>query len=292
MNRRDALKLMGAAAVGTTLGTSMDALSKGQKKPANGSMPAIFAAHGNPMVFEDAVFVGELNHWAQVLPRPKAVLMISAHWTEEPMQIGATRTVPLVYDFYGFPEKYYQVRYPAPGAPELAERVRTLMKKAGMAVGEAPDRGLDHGAYIPLMCMYPNADVPVLQISLPSMNPQELFEVGMALAPLREEGVLLFGSGFLTHNLRMGDFRPDAPTPPWASDFDAWVEHAVSRRDFDALLDYRNKAPGVRIALPTHEHFVPVIVAAGASSGRADAVQYPITGYMYGSFTKRSVQFG
>jgi 4,5-DOPA dioxygenase extradiol len=136
------------------------------------------------------------------------------------------------------------------------------------------------------MAMYPEADVPVLQLSLPTMDPQALFALGRALAPLRQEGVLVIGSGFLTHNMRA--FSQE--TPAWASEFDAWTADALSRGDVDALLDYRAKAPGVRLALPTHEHFVPVLVAAGASQG--DKPLYPISGFWFGSFTRRSVQFG
>jgi 4,5-DOPA dioxygenase extradiol len=143
-----------------------------------------------------------------------------------------------------------------------------------------------------MVCMYPKADVPVLQVSLPSMNPQEVFEVGMALAPLRDEGVLIIGAGFMTHNLRTFVPGPNAATPAWANEFDRWNEEKITHRDFDALLDYRNQAPGVRMALPTHEHYVPLLLAAGASSAQSESVTYPITGFMYGTFTKRSVQFG
>ena len=215
--------------------------------------------------------------------------MLSAHWEQKPIALGATRTVPLVYDFYGFPPKYYQVRYPAPGAPGLARRVRALL--AGQPVADAPDRGLDHGAYVPLVCMYPNADVPVLQVSLPTLEPTELFALGRALAPLRREGVLLIGSGFLTHNLRAMDFRPDAAAPAWAVEFDAWAADVLGRRDVDALLDYRGRAPGVQQARPTHEHFVPVIAAVGAAIDDASTrPSFPITGFRYGSATRRSVQ--
>src|SRR5262249_8892520 len=151
-----------------------------------------------------------------------------------------------------------------PGAPELAERVRGLLAARGLAFAEAPARGLDHGAYVPLLCMYPRADVPVLQISMPSLDPAALLALGQALAPLRDDGVLVIGSGFLTHNLRLGPM----PSPPaWALEFDAWAEDVLRRRDVDALLDFRARAPAVQIALPTWEHFAPVIVAAGVDAG-------------------------
>jgi 4,5-DOPA dioxygenase extradiol len=162
------------------------------------------------------------------------------------------------------------------------------MEGAGIATTDQPERGLDHGTYIPLMCMYPEAEVPVLQISLPSMEPVELFEMGKALAPLRDEGVLVIGSGFITHNLRALSLKE---TPAWAREFDAWTADAVNRHDVDMLLDYRAKAPGVRESLPTHEHFVPLIVAAGAAPDAS--VAWPITGWWFGgAMTRRSVQLG
>jgi 4,5-DOPA dioxygenase extradiol len=255
-------------------------------------MPTLFVAHGAPPLLDDAGWMAELNAWAGHLPRPKAVLMLSAHWEERPVTLGATTTVPLVYDFYGFPRRYYEQRYPAPGAPALAKRIHSTLG-VGDGVVDEPARGLDHGAYVPLVAMYPEADVPVLQASLPSMDARELFALGRKLAPLRDEGVLIVGSGFLTHNLRTMDFSADARTPAWASEFDAWAKDAIARKDVDAMLDYTRRAPAVRMALPTHEHFVPVIVALGAAAeDPADAVHFPIEGFWGGSATKRSVQFG
>lgn len=273
-------------------GPNMEA-KPSQKKDTEGvtRLPSIFLAHGSPLLTDDAEWVGELAAWARALPKPKSILMISAHWLDRPLTLGAAKTVPLVYDFYGFPEAYYQVKYPAPGAPELAARVRALVG-ATSAVADAPTRGLDHGAYVPLLAMYPKADVPVLQISIPSMEPAPLIELGRSLAPLRDEGVLIIGSGFLTHNLRRLSFEPGAPTPTWAQEFDEWAADVLLRRDVDALIDYRAKAPGVREALPTHEHFVPVLASLGASLPHNEGAKFPITGFTYGSFTKRSVQFG
>ena len=154
-----------------------------------------------------------------------------------------------------------------------------------------PERGLDHGAYVPLVAMYPEADVPVLQISMPALVPKELFDLGRALAPLRGEGVVVFGSGFLTHNMAYA-FRPGIPS--WAREFDEWVRDALSRFDVDALLDFQKRAPEAQTALPTWEHYAPVLVAAGAASAATGQprVTFPIEGFwMEGAFTKRSVQF-
>ena len=263
-------------------------------KPASGDarrMPALFLAHGSPMLLEDEPWKAELARWGAALPRPKAILMLSAHWVDAPITLGATGAVPLVYDFYGFPEHYYRVKYPAPGAPKLAERVRGLLSSTG-PVKSDPERGLDHGAYVPLVAMYPDASIPVLQVSLPTLAAAPLLALGRALAPLRDEGVLIVGSGFLTHNLRRMDLSGRAPPPAWASEFDAWAGDAFARRDVDALTRYRERAPGVAEALPSHEHFVPALVAAGASLDTSEAVTFPITGWAYGSGTKRSIQFG
>jgi 4,5-DOPA dioxygenase extradiol len=198
--------------------------------------------------------------------------------------------VPLVHDFYGFPERYYETRYASPGAPDLAARLRDLLRARSIAVTDDPARGLDHGAYVPLVAMYPDADVPVLQVSMPRLDAAELFELGRALAPLRDERVLIVGSGFLTHNMRYA-FRPGIPE--WAREFDSWVAGALARFDVDALVDFQTRAPAALTALPTWEHYAPVLIAAGAASAQRPATTFPITGWwMDGAFTRRSVQFG
>ena len=197
--------------------------------------------------------------------------------------MGATRDgVPLVYDFYGFPERYYRTPYPAPAAPALAARVRELLGSSGEQVVAQPERGLDHGAYVPLLVMYPRADVPVLQISLPSLAPALLLELGARLAPLRDEGVLVVGSGFLTHGLPfLRDFRVDAPPPAWSSEFDAWAAaRAFELGDINTLTHFR-EAPGGRYAHPSTEHFVPLFVTLGAGGGEGQPVT-TIEGYFLG----------
>jgi len=169
--------------------------------------------------------------------------------------------------------------------------VRELLAARGLPVLDQPERGLDHGVYVPLLCMYPDAEIPVLQISMPGLEPAPLVELGRALAPLRDEGVLIFGSGFLTHNLR----ARGTATPTWASEFDAWAEDVIARFDVDAMVDFAARAPAVHLALPTTEHYTPLLVAAGAAAAGDHAVSFPITGYwtaFSGGLTRRSVQFG
>jgi len=250
-------------------------------------MPAVYLGHGAPPLVDDPLWVVQLEAWARALRRPAAILVVSAHWENAPLAIGATAdAAPLTYDFYGFPERYYRARYPAPGAPALASRVRALL--AGREpVADVPGRGLDHGAYVPLTVMYPEADIPVLQISMPSLDPQRLLRVGAALRPLRDEGVLIMGSGFLTHGLPfLRDFRFNAPPPSWSAEFDQWAGAALDSGDVDALAGFRG-APAVRYAHPTKEHYAPLFVALGTAADPAPVTV--ITGYWLG-LAKRSVQ--
>ncbi|WP_162907871.1 dioxygenase family protein [Allorhizocola rhizosphaerae] len=251
-------------------------------------MPVVYLSHGAPPLADDAEWTAQLAAWAGDMPRPKSVLVVSAHWEEAPLAIGATRTVPLYYDFYGFPQRYYDVRYEAPGAPELADSVRKLIP----GTVDVPDRGLDHGAYVPLKEMYPGADVPVLQISMPTLDPSTLLDIGRRLAPLRDEGVLIMGSGFFTHNLRAIDFSlglHQVP-PKWSEEFDAWGREALDQGDVDGLADFLHKAPSGRMAHPRTEHFAPLFVALGATGDPAQ--QKTVIDGFWGGLSKRSVQFG
>ncbi|MER7076791.1 Aromatic ring-opening dioxygenase, catalytic subunit, LigB family [Saccharopolyspora kobensis] len=251
-------------------------------------MPALYLSHGAPPLADDPLWPGQLADWSARLPEPKAILIISAHWEEAPLAIGATSTVPLVYDFWGFPERYYDVQYAAPGAPALAARVRALLRGPDTPVHDFPDRGLDHGAYVPLVEMYPDADVPVLQISMPTLEPERLMHLGRTLAPLRDEGVLIIGSGFFTHNLSA---LGEPGTPSWSSEFDDWGRQALEANDVDALLDFRHKAPAGRLAHPRTEHFAPLFVTLGAAADDLTAQRVAVDGFWMG-LSKRSVQFG
>jgi 4,5-DOPA dioxygenase extradiol len=257
-----------------------------------GPMPVVFVAHGAPPLLDDEPWKAELAAWAKAMPKPKAILSLSAHWEAHPIAIGATTPLQLVYDFYGFPERYYTLTYPSPGAPELAVRVRALLREKNIGFVSDEARGLDHGTYVPLMSMYPAADVPVLQVSLPGLNPKELADFGRALAPLRSEGVLIFGSGFLTHNMRALGERS---TPAWAKEFDEWCTQVLETCDVDALVDFKARAPAARLAHPREEHFAPVISAAAAfAASGGGKVAFPISGFwqMAPAFTRRTAQFG
>lgn len=253
-------------------------------------MPALYLSHGAPPLVDDALWTDQLTRWARDLPRPRAVLVVSAHWESAPLMLGATATgVPLTYDFWGFPERYYRVRYPSPGAPELAERVAALMPD-DEPVAHQPERGLDHGAYVPLTVMYPEADVPVLQMSLPTLEPDRLLALGRRLRPLRDEGVLVIGSGFTTHGLPfLRDPRPEADAPGWSREFDDWAREALERGDVDELAAFRDRAPGMPFAHPTVEHFAPMFVALGAATEPERPPEQVVDGFWMG-LAKRSFQ--
>ena len=254
----------------------------------NERMPALYIGHGAPPLLDDPIWSGQLSAWAGDLPRPKAILIVSAHWESAPVSLSASRA-PLVYDFGGFAPKYYQMTYETPDATALAQRVAAMMP-SGEPVHQHTSRGLDHGAWVPLRIMYPEGDIPVLQMSLPTDDPHRLMKLGERLRPLRDEGVLIIGSGFLTHGLPfLKEFRIEAEAPGWSVDFDAWAGEAMASGDVDALAAYASKAPGMPYAHPTVEHYTPLFVTLGAATAAdAPGIQV-IDGYWMG-LSKRSLQ--
>ena len=222
----------------------------------------------------------------------KAILVISAHWqVSRPLRVTAWDHAPLIYDFGGFPDQLYQLTYPAPGDPAQAARiVRTLISEDQAARFDT-ERGLDHGAWIPLRLVWPDAKVPVIQISMPFGEPQDLFQLGRALRPLREDGVLIVGSGGIVHNLRKVQLKSkNEPVHDWAAGFDAWVARQVADKNLDALLSYRSGAPYARLAVPTTEHFDPLFVSLGAAYPDEKSVSI-FEGFQYGNLSMRSFAF-
>lgn len=255
-------------------------------------MPVVFLSHGAPPLADDPQWTRELADWAASMPKPASILIVSAHWENDPLTVSATRTVPLFYDFWGFPQHYYEVRYPAPGAPRLAREIEMLLSDEGHRVERDEERGLDHGAYVPLVEMYPEADVPVLQVSMPTLDPAELFQIGRRLAPLRDQGVLIVGSGFSTHNLREMNWHagPEGHPPNWSVEFDDWLGQMLEARDVDAIIDFQHSAPAAVLAHPRTEHFAPLFISLGAAADRGFQPAMPVTGFWFG-LSKRSVQF-
>ena len=257
-------------------------------------MPVLYLSHGAPPLAEDPTWPQELAAWSADLPRPESILMVSAHWEQAPLTLSATTKVPLIYDFWGFPARYYDVTYDAPVAPALATDVTKLLRAPGTPVHQDQSRGLDHGAYVPLVEMFPESDIPVLQMSMPTLNPQQLFEIGRKIAPLRDHGTLIVGSGFTTHNLRWFNpsADPAAPAPTPSKEFDAWARETMEAGDVDAALDFLNKAPAAQVAHPRTEHFAPLFVSLGAAHASGDPTfRNVIDGFWHG-LSKRSWQSG
>jgi 4,5-DOPA dioxygenase extradiol len=253
-------------------------------------MPALYIGHGAPPLLDDALWSSQLRSLAADLPRPKAILIVSAHWESAPLMLSASGPgVGLVYDFGGFEERYYRMTYATPEANDLAARVAAMMPDTE-PVHQHPSRGLDHGAWVPLKIMYPDADIPVLQMSLPTQDPYKLLTLGSRLRELRDEGVLIIGSGFLTHGLPfLTEFRIDAKAPGWSVDFDLWAADALSRGDVAALASYKSQAPGMPYAHPTVEHYTPLFVTLGAASDPESPGEQLFDGYWMG-LSKRSLQ--
>lgn len=256
--------------------------------PEDGTLPAMFLSHGAPPLFDDGQWMRKLFAWAQSLPKPKAILIVSAHWESAPLSLSSTAadTTP-VYDFGGFAQRYYEMRYDTPDASELARRVLAVLPDTE-TVHEHRERGLDHGAWVPLKVMYPGGDIPVLQMSLPTEDPARLVELGSRLRALREEGVLVMGSGFMTHGLPFITRESIAANvmPAWSADFDAWAADALARGDVDELSAYRSKAPGMPYAHPSVEHFVPLFLTLGAATNPGEPVQTTIADQMMGLSTR------
>jgi 4,5-DOPA dioxygenase extradiol len=226
------------------------------------------------------------------MPEVKAVLVVSAHWQSRGTRVMTTLQPETIHDFGGFAAELYRLEYPASGAPEMALQAGRLLAAQGFVVGEDNQRGLDHGAWVPLMHLYPDAQVPVFQVSMPhDLNTVEAWRLGRALAPLREQGVLVVGSGSLTHNLY--DVRQDGATgEPYAKEFTEWVRAAVLANDADRLIRYRREGPHAERAHPTEEHYLPLLIALGASSA-GDAAPEVIEGDMtYGVLSMESYSWG
>lgn len=238
------------------------------------SMPVLFLSHGAPDLLLDAGKTGAA--WRQIaatIPQPAAILVISAHWETAIPTVSRAAHPQTIHDFGGFPEALYELRYPAPGAPQLADEVVKLLHQAGMDVQFDQTRGLDHGAWVPLSLMYPQADIPVTQLSIqPEQNPDWHCAVGRALKPLRDHGVLIVASGSITHNLRaIFAHAPDEPAPVWVTEFCDWIAARIKDGDLASLLAYRMLAPHAVQNHPADEHLLPLFAALGAAHSIADA---------------------
>ena len=256
-------------------------------------LPAVFLSHGAPTL---AVGEGlEARAWAKLaaeLPRPQSILVVSAHWDTRDPEVSAAPHLETIYDFRGFPRELYEQKYPAPGAPDLAQKTAALVQRAGLPCSIDPARGLDHGAWVPLKWMYPKADIPCTQLSVQShRGPQHHVRLGEAIAPLAGEGVLVLATGGIVHNL--GDLEWDkrgtGEAAQWAAQFNDWIADRVERKSLDDLLAYRGRAPHASRSHPTEDHFAPFFVALGAAGWPArridigfDLGTLGLDGYVFG----------
>ena len=255
------------------------------------SLPTIFVSHGSPMLAVDPGATGEF--WKKLgreLPRPQAVLAVSAHWTTREPTVNAPPRNDTIHDFYGFPEALYRIRYDAPGAPALADRVTSLLEAASIPVQVDAKRGLDHGAWVPMQNMYPDADMPVAQLSVqPQRDARWHVRLGQALRPLKDEGVLVLATGGAVHNLREMA-RDGGPTPAWAKAFDDWLAATLAAGKEMDFLDWETAAPEAQRAQPTPEHFLPIFVAYGAAGEHPNATRIN-QGFTLGSMSMAAYRF-
>ena len=260
--------------------------------PLTDLMPAIFFGHGNPMnaLSRNAYTDG----WASIgksIPRPKAVLAVSAHWCLPACAVTANPAPPTIHDFGGFPRELYEVKYPAPGSPELAKRVKDLLSP--VAVGLDETRGLDHGTWAVLTHVFPKADIPVVQLIIDERQPPGFhFEIGKRLAVLREEGVLVIGSGNIVHNLRTYVWdNPDVQAFDWAVRFERRVREFVLKGDDAQVVDYKNLDPDAMLSVPTPDHYLPLLYILGLRREH-EAISFPVQGVDGGSVSMLAVQIG
>jgi 4,5-DOPA dioxygenase extradiol len=256
--------------------------------------PAAFVAHASPMLaLEPEGHAQALRAYARALPDLAAIVVNSAHWEAPgPIRVTAAPRPPLIYDFGGFPRPLYEMKYPAPGSPALAQEIVRLLSDAGLPAVEEPRRGWDHGVWIPLGLLAPGASTPVVEVSLPvPRDPELVAAMGRALLPLRDRGVALVGSGGIVHNLRAARLdRKEAPVDDWARAFDDWVRERVGRGDLPGLAAYRERAPHADLAVPGSEHFDPLFFALGASRPD-DSLREVNRGFEYGNLSLSSYAF-
>ena len=253
------------------------------------SMPALFISHGAPSIaLEQDGFTRAVAAFGKSLAGARAIAVVSAHWQARSARVNAVAHPETIYDFGGFSPELYQIRYEAPGDPALAREIATLL--GGAALEET--RGWDHGLWVPMRSLLPEASIPIVEIAQPNpTNPAELMRIGQALAPLRDRGVVIAGSGGIVHNLRAIHLADkDAPVDDWAKEFDDWFATHLAARDFATLTRYRDLAPHANLAVPTPEHFEPVFVTLGASRD-SDSLTTIYEGFHYGNLSMRTFAY-
>lgn len=254
--------------------------------------PAVFVSHGSPdLLLHESPARDFLKQLGTQLGKPKAILIVSAHWETQVPTVSTATQVAASHDFGGFPAELYQINYVAPGSPKLAEQIAKLLAQAGFETKTHPQQSLDHGAWEPLLLTYPEADVPVIQLSIqPQLGTSHHLQLGRALAPLRQASILILTSGSATHNLRaFGAYPLNATPPDWVKQFDDWLKTKIEHNEIDALLDYHRQAPYAAQNHPNNEHLLPLFVALGAGDESAGTQLH--TSFTYGVFSMAAYAF-
>ncbi len=257
-------------------------------------LPSLFIAHGAPLLaIENNEYTKFINELGQTLPRPKAVILFSAHWVSRTQRVSEVAQYDTIYDFGGFPPELYEIKYPAQGSKQLTQEIIDLFTQNGVDFAIESNRGLDHGAWVVLHLMYPNADIPVIEMSVnPTLTPAEQYKIGKSLSALRAKDVLVIGSGGTVHNLRAVKWA-DNGVDDWALEFDDWLAQHLTNWDLDSLFKYDSLAPNAPFAVPPHgnEHFVPLFYAMGAADDQQKA-KLLIRNFRYGNLSHSVWQFG
>lgn len=255
-------------------------------------MPVIFLGHGSPMnALADNTWTRALQKLGKTLPRPRALLVISAHWMTRGIWVTHMQNPRTIHDFYGFPKELFEIQYPAPGSPELAETVQGLVADPEISPDDS-EWGLDHGTWSVLKHVFPEAQIPVVQLSLDIAKPPEFhYQLGQKLQALREQGVLILGSGNIVHNLRRLDWSPQAAPMAWAVEFDQWVKGRAEARDFNSLVIDYSKTEAGRLSVPTPDHYFPLLYILGAAQPQ-DELHFDVNEIQHGSIAMRSFRFG
>jgi 4,5-DOPA dioxygenase extradiol len=259
-------------------------------------MPSLFIAHGAPLLaIENNEYTQFVNQLGKEFPKPKAVVLFSAHWEAPNQKVSLVEEYETIYDFGGFPEDLYRIQYPANGDKDLTEEIKDLLGKQGIPFEVDTKRGLDHGAWVVLRMLYPNADIPVISMSVnQQLTPQQQYEIGKSLSALREKDILIIGSGGTVHNLRAVNWGKDGKeNEQWAVDFDQWLENHLNNWDTESLFNYYSLAPNAEVAVPAYgkEHFIPLFYAMGAGDDIKQA-KLLHRSYRYGNLSHSVWQFG
>lgn len=290
MNRRTALALLGTG-IATTVGITLYERLKMNPKLKQ-RLPTLFIGHGSPMnAISENSFTNALTELGKNLPQPRAILMISAHWMTRGTWVTRMAQPKTIHDFQGFPQQLFDVQYPAPGSPDVADHIRKLITSPKIQADDSA-WGLDHGTWSVLKHMYPQAHIPVLQLSLDmTQEPFFHFELGRKLQHLRDEGIMIMGSGNIVHNLKRISWDENAKPYDWSIEFDEWVKTKALDRDFEPLVSSYLSTEAGRLSVPTPDHYYPLLYVLGAASD-TDSLYFDIEGLQNSSISMRSLRFG